>query len=128
MVKKRGKPVSFDAMVKFFLMHYNIPTKKDIDRLTSKVERLEKLIKKISSAKFRHAVTGPGKGKPGRGKSGMTASDMVLNAIKNSKKGAGFTDIQAKTNFDDKKLRNIIFRLNKLERIKRKSRGLYVVP
>ena len=34
MPKKRGKPVSFDAMIKFFMRQYNIPTKKDVTDLT----------------------------------------------------------------------------------------------
>ena len=42
MAKKKSKSVSFDAMVKFFMQHYNIPTKKDIDRLAAKIDRLEK--------------------------------------------------------------------------------------
>ena len=51
---------------------------------------------------------------------------MVLGVVKASKKGVCFNDIQAKTGFNDKKLRNIIFRLNKLEKITRKSRGVYI--
>jgi DNA-binding transcriptional regulator PaaX len=38
----------------------------------------------------------------------------------------GFAEIQAKTGFDEKKIRNIIFRLNKTGKIKRKTRGIYV--
>ena len=45
MAKKRGKSVSFDAMIKFFMQYYNIPTRKDIDRLMAKMDRLELLIK-----------------------------------------------------------------------------------
>ena len=40
--------------------------------------------------------------------------------------GLGFAEIQAKTAFDEKKIRNIIFRLNKTGKIKRKSRGIYI--
>jgi DNA-binding transcriptional regulator PaaX len=50
----------------------------------------------------------------------------VLDTIKNSKEGIGFAQIQAKTGFDEKKIRNIIFRLNKKGKIKRKSRGIYI--
>jgi len=46
MARKKGKSVSFDAMVKFFMQYYNIPTRKDIDKLTIKIDNLEKLIKK----------------------------------------------------------------------------------
>ena len=45
MSRKKGKVVSFDAMVKFFMQHYNIPTKKDVDRLMAKLDRLENLMK-----------------------------------------------------------------------------------
>jgi DNA-binding transcriptional regulator PaaX len=51
---------------------------------------------------------------------------MVYETIKRSSKGLGFADIQAKTGFGEKKIRNIIFRLNKIGKIKRKSRGIYV--
>jgi hypothetical protein len=57
----------------------------------------------------------------------MTASDMVLEIIRQAgDEGAGFLEIQDKTGFGEKKIRNIVFRLNKLERIKRKNRGVYV--
>jgi len=49
-----------------------------------------------------------------------------LDVIKRSKQGTGFADIQAKTGFEEKKIRNIIFRLNKIGKIKRKSRGIYI--
>ena len=45
MQKRKGKAVSFDAMVKFFMQNYNIPTKKDVDRLMAKLDRLENLLK-----------------------------------------------------------------------------------
>jgi hypothetical protein len=64
--------------------------------------------------------------KGARGAKGSTASDTVLNAIKGFRQGADFSTIQAKTGFNEKKLRNIIFRLNKLGKIKRKGRGIYV--
>ena len=44
MSKKKGKGISFDAMVKFFMQNYNIPTKKDVDRIIAKLDRLENLI------------------------------------------------------------------------------------
>jgi len=43
------------------------------------------------------------------------------------RKGADLADIQAKTGFGEKKLRNIIFRLHKQGRIQRLSRGIYRV-
>ena len=45
MAGKKTKSVSFDAMVKFFMNSYNIPTKKDFDKLLTRLDRIEKLVK-----------------------------------------------------------------------------------
>jgi hypothetical protein len=120
MSKRKGKPVSFDAMVKFFMQHYNIPTKNDVDKLMAKLDYLETLI--------RTSAIGPhnSRGQFGRRKAALSAVDIVLDVIKRSRNGLGFAEIQAKTAFDEKKIRNIIFRLNKTGKIKRKSRGIYI--
>jgi hypothetical protein len=121
MSRKKGKGISFDAMVKFFMQNYNIPTKKDVDRLMAKLDRLENLIlASMASGGY------PLNGQVGRRKTRVTAVDMVFETIKRSRKGLGFADIQAKTGFGEKKIRNIIFRLNKIGKIKRKSRGIYI--
>ena len=121
MHKRKGKAVSFDAMVKFFMQNYNIPTKKDVDRLMAKLDRLENLLKTAMTS-GRYPLKGPAE-KP---KTAVTAVDVVFDVIKQSRKGLGFAEIQAKTGFGDKKIRNIIFRLNKIGKIKRKSHGIYV--
>ena len=121
MSRRKGKAVSFDAMVKFFMQHYDIPTKKDVDRLMAKMDRLEALIKTSMSG-----PAYPLKGKAGQRQANVTAVDMVFDVIKRSREGLGFAEIQAKTGFGDKKIRNIIFRLNKIGKIKRKQRGTYI--
>lgn len=118
MTKRKGKPVSFDAMVKFFMHNYNIPTKGDIDRLNVRLDRLEKLIKALPS---RHRRT-TGKN---AGASPKSATETVLEMIRRSKNGIGIAEIREQTGYDDKKLRNIIFRLNKMEKILRVNRGSY---
>jgi len=45
MSRRKGKVVSFDAMVKFFMQNYNIPTKKDVERIMARLDRLENLLK-----------------------------------------------------------------------------------
>jgi hypothetical protein len=120
MPKRKGKTPSFDAMVKFFMRQYNIPTKKDVDRLLTRLDRLENLIKQAALSPDNTGV------RIGRRKTALTAIDVVLDVIKRSKQGTGFADIQAKTGFEEKKIRNIIFRLNKIGKIKRKSRGIYI--
>lgn len=122
MAKRKGKPVSFDAMVKFFMHNYNIPTRHDIERLGARLDRIERLIVSGGSGKIRRNTSG----KAGAKQANITASDIVLEVIRRYKDGVGFSGIQMQTGFGEKKLRNIIFRLSKLGRIKRKSRGIYI--
>ncbi len=126
MIKKKGKAISFDAMVKFFMLNYNIPTKSDIEKLMAKMDHIEKLIKASAVSGKTKRISGTKTGKTSQSDSHPTASDMVLEIIKMFQDGAGFAEIQAGTGFGDKKLRNIIFRLNKTGRIKRKRRGVYI--
>lgn len=122
MSRKKKKPVSFDAMVKFFMQTYNIPTKKDIERLSRRMDHIEQLIvKSIDANKF----SGPVRG---RGRSKITAADTVLEIVKGFEEGVGFAVIRDRTGFEEKKLRNIIYRLNGLGKIERITRGVYRCP
>ena len=56
----------------------------------------------------------------------MTATDKVLKIIRGSKRGVNADTLVKKTGFDDKKIRNILFRVYKEGRIKREGRGIYV--
>jgi hypothetical protein len=124
MAAKRSKPVSFNAVVKFALQHYQIPTKKDIDKLNAKLDQLEGLIQ--------GSVLGARRAKAGQvlaagGEAPLTASDRVLEIIAASPEGISFADIKTKTLYPDKKLRNIVFRLSKIKKIQRLERGVYAV-
>lgn len=123
MARRKTKNVSFDAMVKYFLRNYNIPTRKDVDKILTRLDRLEKLVKTVGSGRGRRGAVGRGLG---RGRAGMTASDTVLDVIAEYKEGVGFAEIQNRTGYNEKKIRNIIFRLDKIGKIKRISRGIYV--
>ncbi|MBN1932932.1 MAG: hypothetical protein JW786_15115 [Desulfobacterales bacterium] len=129
MAKKKGKATSFDAMVKFFMQNYNIPTKKDIDRLIKRLDNLEKYIKTaVTAGRYRRVARSQMvKDRSSNGETAMSASDTVLEILGRFKDGAGFAEIQAETGFGEKKLRNIIFRLNKIGKITRKNRGIYIV-
>jgi len=118
MTKRKGKPVSFDAMVKFFMHNYNIPTKRDIDRLNDRLDRLEKLIKALPSRSRRPAAKTDGDAP-------KSATEIVLDLINASRNGIGIAKVREQTGYDDKKLRNIFFRLNKTGKIVRVSRGSY---
>ena len=120
MPKRKGKSISFDAMVKFFMHAYDIPTKRDVEKILARLDRIEALV--ASSA----AAAGGRRKGARRRNGGVPAADAVLDAIKRSKQGLKFADVQAKTGYPDKKIRNIIFRLNKLGKIERRTRGVYV--
>ena len=128
MLKKRGKSISFDAMVKFFMQNYNIPTKRDVEKLMARMDRLEELIKAmtVSGRRSRIARTDAAKIGTANGGSMKTASDRVLEVIKASRDGIGFADVRQRIGYEDKKLRNIIFRLNKTGKIRRIRRGIYM--
>ena len=126
MARKKRKADSFDAMVKFFIRNYDIPTKKDIDMLIDRLDRIEKYIMAESDSRRN---TGSAEKKLGAGarktRTAVTASDRVYGFFKRSRRGLRIADIKDRTGYDDKKLRNIIFRLHSMKRIKRVSRGVY---
>jgi len=116
MTKK--KQVSFDAMVKFFMHNYKIPTKRDIDQLNARLDRLEKLIRRLPAqprvTKGRNSDASP-----------KNATQTVLEIIGSSNNGISISEVRELTGYNDKKLRNIIFYLNKMGKITRVSRGTY---
>jgi predicted transcriptional regulator of viral defense system len=57
----------------------------------------------------------------------MTAADQILRIIKRSRKGVDVPTLRTKTGFNDKKVRNIVFRASKDGKIKKSSRGIYVM-
>ena len=124
MPKKKGKSPSFDAMVKFFMQSYDIPTKKDLDRLIVRMDRMEKLLRNLSSGGRRRS-SGRGGGRGNDGKPPVTAANTVLEVIRLYPDGIGLVDIQERTGYGDKKLRNVIYRLNRMGKIRRVSRGIY---
>jgi len=128
MARRKGKSVSFDAMVKFFMQYYNIPTKKDIEKLIERMDRLEKVIKESELYGKGGGVTTlkSSKGTRSVSRSAETSYNVVFEVIKRFKNGVGFSEIQERTGFGEKKLRNIIYRLHKMKKIARKSRGIYI--
>ncbi len=64
----------------------------------------------------------PGPKKKARG----DASEAVLKLVANVKEGVKTAYLKEETGFDDKKIRNIIYKLKKQERIKSAQRGVYV--
>ncbi len=114
----RRKQVSFDSMIKFFLHTYKIPTKRDVEQINKRLDRLESLITALPTRNSRP------KGKTD-GTSPKSATQAVLDLIKKSHDGVSIADILERTGYEDKKVRNILFRLNKMDKITRFRRGHY---
>ena len=110
--------------------------RKEIKAVEKKMERLLKAVEKRVNAP--KAVTRKiVKAKPTKDATVMkvaakkttrqtTATDQILGIIKRFKKGVDIATLKKKTGFDDKKVRNIVFRASKEGKIKKSGRGIYV--
>ena len=56
----------------------------------------------------------------------LTATEQILKIVGRSRKGVDVPELKAKTGFEDKKVRNIIFRASKEGKIKKIGRGIYI--
>jgi len=114
---------------------------KELKALVKKTESLMKAVDRIEKAQTTKAKKAPPKKAikskavkkvavkktPAKKKAAkVTATDTVINIIKRSKKGVDVPTVMKKTGFDEKKVRNIVFRVNKQGRIKRVTKGIYV--
>ncbi|MFH1152879.1 MAG: hypothetical protein V1793_03595 [Pseudomonadota bacterium] len=114
--------ITWEAIVKFLLGRIEIPSREEIEMINKRLDRLEK---QLFQKKPRSRKSSTGESAVPERKRKRTASDAVLEVINSHADGADFKTIQAETGFDEKKLRNIIFRLDKLKRIVREKRGIY---
>ena len=92
---------------------------KKVEKLTETVRRLEKTrpsAKPQAKTKQRASTT--------RGK--KTATDQVIGIIQRAENGIDVPTLAKKTGFDEKKIRNIVFRAFKRGMIKKSGRGIYI--
>jgi cell division septum initiation protein DivIVA len=82
--------------------------------------------KKTAAKKTAVAKTSAKKAAAGKMTGLATATDEILKIIKRAKNGVDVPTLKKKTGFDDKKVRNIVFRAAKEGRIKKSGRGVYV--
>lgn len=112
--------------------------KKDLNALRKDFKALEKKMEKLLKAaessgkpqtktKAKAVRKAPAKKASAKKKAAqVTATDQILKIIKRSKKGVDVPTLKIKTGFNDKKVRNIVFRAAKEGRIKKSGRGVYV--
>ena len=114
------------------LLKAYVPMPKAKKVIKKKVVKKAKAVKKAPAKKAKVVKKAPAKKAPAkkavaRKKAPQaTATDKILIIIKRSKKGVDVPTLKKKTGFDDKKVRNIIFRASKEGKIKKSGRGIYV--
>jgi len=94
-------------------------------------EKAEKMARQLDAAeKIQPTQKRPVKAarSAARKKAPATATETVLSIINRQKKGIDTAALKKKTDFDTKKIRNVIFRLKKQGKIKSGTRGLYIAP
>ena len=99
------------------------------EAMAKKADKLEKAQasgKQKTKVKAKAKSTNPAKKPPAKKAAAQTATDQVVNIIKKSKKGVDVPTLVKKTGFEDKKIRNIVFKASKMGEIKRAGRGIYV--
>jgi hypothetical protein len=131
-MKKKKKDPSFDVMIRFFLQYYGIATKQDIERILARLDRLEGALKagQLTGKTTKKLTAGRGglKAKRAPGASGRTtAREKVLSILRKSPKGEDVKGLKEKSGFEDKKIRNILFRLSREGTVKRIGRGVYAI-
>ena len=109
---------------------------KDVTAIGKRLEKLIKAVEKSEKAKVPKAPKAKAvKAKPAKKapkapakKKAVkdTATDQVLKIINRLKRGVDTATLMKKTGFDEKKVRNIIFKTLKEDKIKRAGRGIYV--
>jgi len=94
--------------------------------LKALTEETEKLIDKVDKAEKAEAAKGRAKEVPAKKKAAApTATDQLLKIIKRSKKGVDVATLKKRTGFEDRKIRNIVYKATKQGKIKRVGTGLY---
>jgi chromatin segregation and condensation protein Rec8/ScpA/Scc1 (kleisin family) len=91
-----------------------------------KTVKKAKVVKKAPAKKAAAKKTAVKKAATRKKSTQVTATDKILRIIKRSKKGVDVPTLKKKTGFDDKKVRNIVFRASKEGKIKKSGRGVYV--
>ena len=99
---------------------------KDIQSLAKTLDRLIKAVEKDSKSKAKPTKKIAAKKVSVKKAAPPTATDEILKIIRRSKKGVDAPTLIKKTGFNQKKVRNILFRTYKQGKIKRVEKGIYI--
>jgi hypothetical protein len=112
-----GQGMNWDGFLKSFFSRFDIPSGSQVRELNNRLDKLEGLFFKQQAETRNFKQRSKVKSK--------SASAEVIDFIEKFPEGVNFKQIKESTRFDDKKLRNIIYRLDKIKKIKKVKRGIY---
>ena len=96
---------------------------KDLEKMSRRIKKLTASIPKAKGRAKKVSMLKPVAGKKGK----QSGTQTVLNMIKKSKAGIAAGALIKKTGFEDKKIRNILFKAWKDGKIERVGRGVYKI-
>lgn len=117
MTENQEQRVNWEGVIRTLLDRLEIPSGSELKELYKRLDKLEALV-------YQKGPERP-KTKEKRKKSRKSASDIVLDIIAKFPEGTNFKTLKAKSGYDDKKLRNIIYRLDRIGHIEKVKRGVY---
>ena len=106
-------------------------TKKTVTKKTVAKPTIEKQPTKSAQIKPKKTKSAPPKKAPAkrkavsRSKHKKTDTDRVVGIIKRAKRGVDIDELRRKTQFDNKKISNIVHRASQANKIKKIGRGVY---
>jgi transcription initiation factor IIE alpha subunit len=113
---------NFESLISSFLSKLELATKSDVHSLMKRIDHLEELIESAAKNSGIQPIQTT--------KSSMSnprISDQVLDILGKSDSSMTYAQLKEISGFDEKSLRNVIYRLNKLGRIKTVRRGHYKI-
>jgi len=113
---------NFESLISGFLCKLELATKSDVRSLMERIDQLEQMIVSITNESTTHTNR---KNKPAA--SNQRISDKVLEILGQCESPMTYAQLKDKSGVDEKSLRNVIYRLNKLGRITTVKRGQYTI-
>jgi hypothetical protein len=100
---------------------------KQLAQITKDLERVSKRVQQLTNSLNSGEDKKPKIPRSASRNGNKSGAATVLNMIKKSKKGVDALTLIEKTGFEDKKIRNILFKGLKDQKIERVARGIYKI-
>ena len=112
---------NFESLISGFLSKLELATKSDVRSLMERIDHLEQMIASVANGSNVRPI------RKTKAMPTQRISDQVLEILGKSKSPMTYAQLKESSGFDEKSLRNVIYRLNKLGRIKTVRRGQYTI-